>query len=90
MKKRIKANCTNCESREVFENIGNGKYKCMVCDSIMHKCKGSNCERMIKHGPYCNKCLGNKLKNGGMLTVTVLMSVGTLVTTILKKKIKNG
>ena len=71
----IEANCPNCCKREKFELIEKNKYRCMSCNSIMHKCKSENCNNMIKHGLFCSKCTGKGFKKGGSLGVTAVAAI---------------
>ena len=71
--KVIEADCTNCCRRESFELVGRNKYKCISCEKIMHKCKANDCNKMIEHGLFCSKCIGDGLKKGGALVTTVIV-----------------
>lgn len=76
----IEGNCSNCCKRERFESIAKNKYKCISCNSIMHKCKSKNCNNMIKHGIFCSKCIGNGFKHGGSLAVgAIVIGVGVVL-----------
>lgn len=73
--KVIEADCTNCCRRESFELVGRNKYKCISCEKIMHKCKANDCNKMIEHGLFCSKCIGDRLKKGGGLAITAIGAV---------------
>lgn len=71
----IEANCNNCCKRERFEYLENNNYKCMSCNTILHKCKSKECNNMINKGVVCSKCIGKGLKNGGSLVCAAVVGV---------------
>lgn len=81
------ANCTRCNNIEKFELVSKNKYKCTSCGSDMHRCKGEKCNRMIRQGIYCSKCVGHGLKNGGSLVLGGILVGGVVGGKLILKKI---
>lgn len=84
----IEGNCPNCCKRAKFELQEKNNYKCMSCNSIMHKCKSKNCNNMIEHGVFCSKCIGKVLKNGGALVATGILTIGSVGAKIVQGRRK--
>lgn len=80
------AKCINCKSLSAFQHVSKNKYKCVKCQQEFHKCSNKECTTMIKFGPYCERCAGNGLKNGGAVVVSTLF---VLVTAALREVFKN-
>jgi hypothetical protein len=81
--KVMNANCPKCQQQITFVSVGNKKYKCEKCNTVLHKCHKDGCINMVAYGWYCSKCVGRGLKDIGAGAVTVFAGLGIIAIKVL-------